>query len=212
MIFLKYQRRKKMKSKTLKSVMTIAVCVALILLAGFVLTACGDKETAPTYNIYATDKAIPFGTQTIEGEGDEEPTEVDVMWENTDDFALALIEGNDFKATGTPGQMSAIQATAWGTTEGSYYVIVSVKMDLESSLKTGWVTVEDKNVAFDDEHPTKTYAGTEGVKEYVLGISGSNIDHTAAPVWRIEVTSPAEGAEMVAYTIDFTDMLAAINA
>ena len=97
-------------------------------------------------------------------------------------------------------------------TEGSYYVIVSVKMDLESSLKTGWVTVEDKNVAFDDEHPTKTYAGTEGVKEYVLGISGSNIDHTAAPVWRIEVTSPAEGAEMVAYTIDFTDMLAAINA
>ena len=123
MIFLKYQRRKKMKSKTLKSVMTIAVCVALILLAGFVLTACGDEETAPTYNIYATDKAIPFGTQKIEGEGDEEPTEVDVMWENTDDFALALIEGNDFKATGTPGQMSAIQATAWGTTEGSYYVI-----------------------------------------------------------------------------------------
>ena len=200
-----------MKSKTLKSVMTIAVCVALILLAGFVLTACGDRETTPTYNIYATDKAIPFGTQTIEGEGDEEPTVVDVMWENTADFAVTLVEGNDFKATGTPGQMSAIQATAWGTTEGSYYVIVSVKMDLESSLKTGWVTVEDKNVAFDAEHPTKTYAGTEGVKEYVLGISGSNINHTDAPVWRIEVTSPAEGAETVAYTIDFTDMLEAIQ-
>ena len=188
-----------MKNKIWKRIGAVAACLALVLTAGFVMTACGETPA----NIYATDYVIEdWGIKGKETD-----------FENTKDFKLEAISGeeNAYKAVGTPLAVSAAQAAAWGCQKGDHIVIVSVKMELKSDLKTGWVSVADKDKAFGAEVESKQYAGTEGVKEYLLGVEGAGIaDHTATPVWRIEVTAPVAEGETpvtVAYTIDFTEML-----
>lgn len=182
-----------MKTKTFKSVMTIAACVALILLAGFVLTACGSKA-----DIYATDYVVEnWGIKGYETD-----------FENTDDFKLEKVDGNNYKAVGTPATFTAEQAAAFGgVTETDHFVIISIKMETGSTIRRAWVSRDEMDVALTEEDDASPYTGTEGVREYLLWID----DHADAPVWRIEVTAPVadgeEAGDPVVYTIDFTDML-----
>lgn len=187
-----------MKTKTFKSVMTIVACIALILLAGFVLTACGSHAT-----IYATNHVTPFNG---------------VDFENTSDFELEKVDDNNYKAVGTAATMTAEQAAAWGTEEGAKYVIISIEMEVGSTIESGWVSIDNKDQAFveGDGHKDTVYEGEEGIKEYVLGVNGTGIDHSDAPVWRVEVTAPVaegeEAGEPVVYVVDFTEMIEAILA
>lgn len=79
--------------------------------------------------------------------------------------------------------------------------------------------VENADVALTDDDKASSYTGTQGVREYLLCIDGNYVDanHTAEPVWKIEVTSPVEeGSEeeptVVTYTIDFSEMITAIHS
>lgn len=180
------------RTKTFRTMATLALCLMLILVSGFILTACG-KTTSK--DVYATDHVVDFAGQ---------------QFENTTDFKVVSSDGRNFTAQGTLATMTNEQATAWGTTEGARYCIVSIKMEPKAALKTGWVNSENRDTAFGSEVTTKYYNGTEGVKEYVLGISGSNINHSENPIWRIEVTNPvAEGetATTIVYTIDFANLI-----
>ena len=180
------------RTKTFRTIGIVALCLILILVSGFILTACG-KTTSK--DVYATDHVVDFAGQ---------------QFENKSDFKVVSSDGKNFTAQGTLAVMSEKQATAWGTTEGARYCIVSIKMQPKAALKTGWVNSENRDKAFGSEVTTKYYNGTEGVKEYVLGISGSNINHKENPIWRIEVTNPvAEGvtATTIVYTIDFANLI-----
>lgn len=182
-----------MKAKKLNSVIAISVCIALILLAGFVMTACGSKN-----DVYATDYVVEnWGIKGYETD-----------FENTDDFKVEKIDGNNYKAVGTPATFTVAQAAAFGgVTENDHFVIISIKMEPGSTIRRAWVSEDEKDVALTEDDNASPYTGTEGVREYLLWID----NHTADPVWRIEVTAPAgegeEASEPVVYTIDFSDML-----
>ena len=117
--------------------------------------------------------------------------------------------------------MSEAQSAAFygGATEyaGSHYIILSIKMETGSTIRRAWV--ENADVALTDDDKASSYTGTQGVREYLLCIDGNYVDadHTAEPVWKIEVTSPVEeGSEeeptVVTYTIDFSEMITAIHS
>ena len=110
------------RTKTFRSIGIVALCLMLILVSGFILTACG-KTTSK--DVYATDHVVDFAGQ---------------QFENTTDFKVVSSDGKNFTAQGTLATMTTEQATAWGTTEGARYCIVSIKMEPKAALKTGWVT------------------------------------------------------------------------
>ena len=205
-----------MKSKVSKSFLTVIACIALVVLAGFVLTACGEKTTNEKPDIYATDYVVNFG-------GNDALEIPSANFENTDDFALEVVDAktNAYKAVGSAAVMSEAQSAAFygGATEyaGSHYIILSIKMETGSTIRRAWV--ENADVALTDDDKASSYTGTEGVREYLLCIDGNYVDadHTAEPVWKIEVTSPVEeGSEeeptVVTYTIDFSEMITAIHS
>ena len=183
------------KSVTIKSFLAIFACIAMILVAGITLAACGEKTND---NVVLTDtsKVVQFG-------GRED-------WQNSDDVTLKYLGDNKYEVTGTPATMSAEQGTAYGgLTEGSKYVLLSIKMEVGSTIVSGWKSTETADVAFGEgEGKNTTYKGEEGVKEYVLGLSnGETPLHAENPVWRIEITSPVEEGEQATttvYTIDFS--------
>lgn len=176
------------KSISLKSILAVALCLALVLMAGFILTACGEKKT--------NNDIVPTNHETELG---------GAMFNNSSDFELKYLGDNKYQANGSAATMDADQAAAFGYAEGSWYVIVSVKMEVGSTIVSGWKSVDTADVAFTEgEGKNTVYEGVEGVKEYVLGLTnGDEMIHADAPVWRIEVTAPnAETA--TSYTIDFS--------
>ena len=187
--------RKMKKSLTLKTVLAIFACVAMILVAGLTLAACGEK-TNDSVALTPTSKVVDFGNRQD--------------WQNSDDVTLKYLGDNKYEVTGTPATMSAEQGAAYGgLTEGSKYVLLSIKMEVGSTIVSGWKTTETADVAFGEgEGKDTTYDGVEGVKEYVLGLTnGEEALHADAPVWRIEITAPVEEGETATttvYTIDFS--------
>lgn len=188
------------KSLTLKSMISIIACVAMVLLAGFTLAACCGEETNDNVTLTSTEKVVDFGGRTD--------------WKNSDATVLTYLGDNNYEVSGEVATMSAEQGTAWGgIAEGSKYVILSIKMEVGSTILSGWRESADDTFA-EGEGKDGDYDGVEGVKEYVLGLTnGKTALHADAPVWRIEVTSPVEeGSDetptTVVYTIDFSAIYA----
>lgn len=198
-----------MKKLTLKSVLSIIACVAIVLVAGFALTACCGQDV--NEDLFATkqETEINFAGRTD--------------WKNADDFTITYEGESDgayhFVASGSASTMSAEQGTAWGNVdEGSKYVIVTIKMEPKSTIISGWRSADEQNKAFVESEIDGTniketsYNGVVGEKEYVLGLTNGEIAlHADAPIWRAEVTSPAvEGEEQTVaiYTVDFSSFFA----
>ena len=182
-----------MKSLSMKKVMSILACMVMVLVGGVLLASCGGTKTNNDVVATPTDKVVDFGGRTD--------------WQNAEDLKLTYLGDNNYKAEGSAAIMSAEQGAAWGCDEGSMYVILSIKMETGATLKTGWRTSADEEFG-KGEGSNKDYSGTEGVKEFVLGLSnGSTPTHTENPVWRCEVTNPVEEGETpttVVFTIDFS--------
>ena len=68
------------RTKTFRTMATLALCLMLILVSGFILTACG-KTTSK--DVYATDHVVDFAGQ---------------QFENTTDFKVASSDGRNFTA------------------------------------------------------------------------------------------------------------------
>ena len=198
-----------MKKLTLKSVLSIIACVAIVLVAGFALTACCGQDVNDDLFATKQETEINFAGRTD--------------WKNADDFTITYEGESDgayhFVASGSASVMSAEQGTAWGNVdEGSKYVIVTIKMEPKSTIISGWRSADEQNKAFVESEIDGTniketsYNGVVGEKEYVLGLTNGEIAlHADAPIWRAEVTSPAvEGEEQntTVYTVDFSSFFA----
>lgn len=198
-----------MKKLTLKSVLSIIACLAIVLVAGFALTACCGQDV--NEDLFATkqETEINFNGRTD--------------WKNADNFTITYEGENDgayhFVASGDASVMSAEQGTAWGNVaEGSKYVIVTIKMEPGSNIISGWRSTEEQGKSFEESEidgvniKRTSYNGVVGEKEYVLGLTdGDTLLHADAPIWRAEVTSPAvEGEETTTtiYTVDFSSFFA----
>ena len=189
------------KTISLKKVVLSVFCLMLVLTAGVLLTACGGTQE----NDYVT----PGTNASFTGS--------DVKFNNSADFALVYKGDNHYEATGSCAKMDADQAKAWGTVEGSEYVVVNVKMGKNSTAIVGWRTVEDKDKEFleneiDDENIKRSTSSNE-TKNFILALTdGETPRHENEQVWRIEVTPKAEEGETatkVVYTIDFSKLYVA---
>ena len=109
--------------------------------------------------------------------------------------------------------MDKDQAAAWGTVEGSKYVVVNVKMGAGSTSIVGWRNAETKDTAFTqeeiDDSLIKNSSAKNETKNYILALSdGETPRHEDLQIWRIEVTPAteegAEAQETIVYTIDFS--------
>lgn len=184
----------------MKKILSLMACMVMVLVGGVALAACGGK-TNDTVTPTNTDKVVTFAGFD--------------NWKNTDDFALKYLGDNKYEATGSAATMTAEQGQAWGSVaEGSKYVILSIKMETGATMVTGWRENADQGFG-EGEGSNKTYSGTEGVKEFVLGLSnGETPLHAENPVWRIELKAPqaegsTEASETVVYTIDFSALYTA---
>lgn len=142
--------------------------------------------------VFATKKAVSFAGLK--------------SWTNEEDFTLVQDADNEnlYTAQGTLSTMTAEEGTAWGNiAENSKYAIVSIKMAVGSTIKCGWVN--SATAEFDgssSEVKEGSYNGTEGLKDYVLGVSNGDTElHPENQFWRIEVTY--EG-ETTVYVVDFS--------
>lgn len=184
----------------MKKFLSIMACMVMVLVGGVALAACGNNKPKDV-TATETSKVVTFAGLD--------------SWKNSDDFGLEYLGNNKYKAKGSAASMTAEEGEKWGNVaEGSKYVILSIKMEKGSTMKTGWKSVETADVAFaEGEGSNKTYSGEEGVKEFILGISnGETALHAENPVWRVELKAPqTEGqteVETVVYTIDFSALYA----
>ena len=184
------------KSLTLKRTLLALACITMVLVAGVTHVACGGPGT----NDYIT-----------EGEN-ASFSNSDVKFNNASDFQLVYQGNNHYVAQGTAAIMDKDQAAAWGTVEGSKYVVVNVKMGAGSTSIVGWRNAETKDTAFTqkeiDGSLIKNSSAKNETKNYILALSdGDAFIHEDLKVWRIEVTpaaSEGETVEPVYYTIDFS--------
>ena len=185
------------KSLTLKRTLLVLACLAMVLVAGVTLAACGGPGT----NDYIT-----------EGEN-ASFSNSDVKFNNASDFQLVYQGNNHYIAQGTAAIMDKDQAAAWGTVEGSKYVVVNVKMGAGSTSIVGWRNAETKDTAFTQKEINgsliKNSSAKNETKNYILALSdGETPRHEDLQIWRIEVTPAteegAEAQETIVYTIDFS--------
>ena len=184
------------KSLTLKKVQIFAVCIFMALIVLLSFTACGEKS-----NDYITvGKDASFSGS-------------DVKFNNAKDFELVYLGDNKYEAKGSPAIMTSEQASAWGTVEGSKYVVINVKMGAGSTSIVGWRNVDTQDNAFEqseiDGSLIKNSSAKNDTKNYILALSDGEIErHPDLKIWRIEVTpASSDGqAEKVVYTIDFSAM------
>ena len=129
-------------------------------------------------------------------------------FKNAEDFKLVYLGDNNYKAEGSANTMNAEQASAWGTVEGSKFVVVNVKMGVGGTSIVGWRSEATKDTAYEpseiDGSLIKNSTAANETKNYILALSdGTTPRHPELKVWRIEVTEK-DATEMVAYTIDFS--------
>lgn len=187
------------KNLSLKRALTIFACLAMVLVAGFTLAACGETQT----NDYIT----PGTNASFSGSPD-------VKYNNASDFTLVYKGNNHYEATGSLATMDATQATTWGgVQEGAKYCVLNVKTGKDATGYIGWRSVEDKDKPFTEEEATsdgvnvkKTSASNE-TKNYILALTdGVNERYPDKPIWRIQIT-PKDSTEEITYTIDFSNLL-----
>ncbi len=176
----------------MKKFLSGIACCVMILFAGLCLAACGG---APT-NDYIT----PSAGASFSGSA--------VKFANASDFTLEYKGKNNYVAKGSVNTMTAEQATAFGTTEGSKFVVINVKMGKDSTAVVGWRTAENATTKFEENEIdgalVKSVTAQNETKNFVLALSeGQNAVHEENQIWRIEVKA-AESEEFVSYTIDFS--------
>ena len=178
--------------RSLKSLISMFAVVAILLVAGMTLTSCGGV------NDYIT----PSRGASFSGS--------DVKFTNASDFSLTYQGDNKYEANGSANTMSKEQASAWGTVEGSKYVVLNVKMGVDGSAIIGWRNKETADKPFEeseiDGSLIKRSTASNETKNYILAISdGDTYRHEELPIWRIEVTEK-DATETKVFTVDFSKL------
>ena len=193
-----------MKTKTFKSIMAIAACVVFVLIAGFVLTACGGTKE----DVYASG-AVDFNGAT---------------YENASDFKLVKNdETGIYEAEGTLQEMNEDQIRAWfglaedadTSTYEAYFACVTVRMEENSTGRRGWIATDATETMLTQENSVRYKERVEtGDLDLVLGFipQDNAYDLSATPIFRVEVTAPVaegeEAGEPAIYMIDFSNIIA----
>lgn len=94
----------------MKKLLSVMACVAMVLVGGVALAACGAGEP-----VTLTKDAVVFE------KGDT------VSYKNNDTLKITKGEKNTYEVSGTASFMDADQAAKWGTEEGAAYVVVTFK-------------------------------------------------------------------------------------
>ena len=191
-----------MKSKVMKSILTISACLVMLLVAGFVLAACGGTKENIT---------VP---KSIEFNG--------AVFETSKDFKLVKNkETGVYEAQGTYAEMNDDQLRAWlGITDAEtsvetyeiYYANIKVALEEGSMVKRGFVSEDFADETLTNENCARFKEREEkGDLSLVLGFVEAGVegfDLRETPIFRIEVTAPVaegeEAGEPVVYLIDFT--------
>ena len=176
----------------MKKLLKVIMCFTMVLFAGVALVGCGGAQT----NDYIT----PAVSASIEGSS--------VKFANANDFSLEYKGKNHYVAKGSAVVMSAEQASAFGTSEGSKFVVVNVKTGKDASFVAGWRTAENKDTKFEqseiDGVLVKNGSAKNDTKNFILALSeGQNAVHEDSQIWRVEVKG-AGSEDVVSYTIDFS--------
>lgn len=176
----------------MKKFLSCFACIAMILVAGVTLAACGGAQT----NDYIT----PSTGASF--------SESSVKFSNANDFTLEYKGKNHYVAKGSASTMTQEQATAWGTEAGSKFVVVNVKMGKNSTAVVGWRNDETKGTAFEaaeiDGTLIKNVTAANDTKNFILALTdGETLRHADKTIWRIEVKA-AESEDVGVYTIDFS--------
>ena len=176
----------------MKKFLKVLMCFAMVVFAGVALVGCGGTQT----NDYIT----PSVSASIEGSS--------VKFANANDFSLEYKGNNHYVAKGSAVVMSADQSTAYGTTEGSKFVVINVKMGKDSTAVAGWRTTETKDTKFEageiDGSLVVSVTAKNDAKNFILALSdGQNAVHEDKQIWRIDVKASGS-EEVVSYTIDFS--------
>lgn len=172
----------------MKKVFTILTCLLLVVCSA-TLVACGCHKEQTNDRLTVADK-VNFGSSQVE-------------FANDRDFRLDYEGHNSYKAEGKASIMSAEQATAWGTVEGSKYVIVHVKKNEDDKIVFGWRNKDTMTTEFKDSEIDGNLVKNTSADDYILALTdGTTPRHPEQKVWRIEITE--KDKDMVAYTIDFS--------
>ena len=162
----------------MKKFYLIALSFVFLLIGSVGLVACKNSRLNQTIT--------PGEAVTLSGS--------EQAFSNQSDFKLSYKGNNTYKAEGTTNSMSQSQAKAWGTTEGTKYVVVHLDSDDNSIVKFGWKSQENKDSLLGevDNNNIKQITLTEGEEDFILAI-----DKESTPYWRVEITKQDQSKNMI---------------
>lgn len=192
-----------MRTKTMKSIIAVVACIAIMLVAGFVMTACGGTS----------EKLTKSDTVNFNG----------ATFDNTNDLTLTKnSKTNIYEVTGTLAKMNDSQIRAWfglaedadTSTYTAYYACITIDMAENSMTKRGWIATQNTDQMLTEDNCVRyKYKSSSGSLDLVLGFipQGDSYDLSATPIFRVEVEAPvANGEEPVEpeiYMIDFSKVI-----
>ena len=129
----------------------------------------------------------------------------ETTFSNTNGFALTYNGETDglkkYTASGTPSVMTNAQATAFGTTEGTPFVVLRIELGAGNTAKIGWTSTPETPLGEVDGSIIKESSASatgNGFKPYVLALT-----HQDMPYWRYEIQA-TDDMEAENFYIDFS--------